>query len=205
MKTLLTCILLLSNLASAQIFAQMPSNTRQQDRGLPETAAPAPTPQRPRMALTTTAFTDGGIIPDKYTQNSPSPVSPALTWTNVPDGVVSFALLINDPDTSLKKTSEEVLHWMIFNIPGSARELPEAIPATANLPDGAVQAVNTGNKIGYMGMGAGAAGPYHHYTFILYALDTKLTLGPDATRASLLKAVDGHVLAKAVVAGRFHR
>ena len=56
-----------------------------------------------------------------------------------------------------------------------------------------------------MGPGAGAAGPYHHYTFELYALDTKLSLTPDATRADVLKAMDGHVIAKAALEGRFHR
>lgn len=202
MKTLLACTLLLSTLA----LAQAPTDIQRQERALPELAKPVTTPpQRPRLTLTTSAFPDGGIIPDKYTQNSATPVSPALSWTNVPDGVVSFALLLNDPDTSLRKTSEEVLHWMIFNIPGTARDLPEGVPATATLPDGSVQGINTGNKVGYMGMGAGAAGPYHHYTYELFALDTKLTLGPDATRADLLKALDDHVLAKAVVTGRFHR
>ena len=56
-----------------------------------------------------------------------------------------------------------------------------------------------------MGPGAGAAGPYHHYTFELFALDTKLDLTPDATRADVLKAIDGHILGKAVLIGRFHR
>ena len=53
--------------------------------------------------------------------------------------------------------------------------------------------------------GAPPAGPYHHYTYELFALDTKLSLGPDATQADVMKAIDGHVLAKAVLEGRFHR
>ncbi len=56
-----------------------------------------------------------------------------------------------------------------------------------------------------MGPGAPAAGPDHHYTFELFALDTKLDLGPDATRAEVLKAMEGHILGKAVLVGRFHR
>jgi Raf kinase inhibitor-like YbhB/YbcL family protein len=94
---------------------------------------------------------------------------------------------------------------MAFNIPGSARELPEGMSADANLPDGTKQAKNLRGAVGYMGPGAGAAGPHHHYTFELFALDTKLDLGPDATRADVLKAMDGHILAKAVLVGRFHR
>jgi Raf kinase inhibitor-like YbhB/YbcL family protein len=162
---------------------------------------------KPGFTLTTTAFDDGGIIPNKYTQaaENGAPVSPHLTWTNVPDGVVSFALILHDPDTALNKTTNEVLHWLIFNIPGTARELPEGVPAQAQLPDGSIQALNQGKKVGYRGMGAPAPGPYHHYTYELFALDTKLTLGPDATQADVMKAMDGHVLAKAVLEGRFHR
>jgi Raf kinase inhibitor-like YbhB/YbcL family protein len=140
------------------------------------------------------------------TPAAPQPMAkPGLTWTNVPDGVVSFALILHDPDTSLTKTTNEVLHWMIFNIPGTASELPEGMSAQAQLPDGSIQALNRGQKVGYMGMGARAPGPYHHYTYELFALDTKLTLGPDATQTDVMKAMDGHILAKAVLVGRFHR
>jgi Raf kinase inhibitor-like YbhB/YbcL family protein len=169
-------------------------------------APAAPPPGKPRLALTTTAFEDGGIIPNKYTMAAEgSAVSPKLTWTNVPDGTVSFTLILHDPDTSLMKSTSEVLHWMIFNIPGTARELPEGVASQAQLPDGSVQSLNQGKKPGYMGMGAGAAGPYHHYTFELFALDTKLSLGPDATQADVMKAMDGHILMKGVLVGRFHR
>jgi Raf kinase inhibitor-like YbhB/YbcL family protein len=171
-----------------------------------QTPAAAPTPAKPRMALTTTAFLDGDIIPPQFTQAAPSTiVSPPLLWANVPDGTVSFALILLDPDTALNKTTSEVLHWLIFNIPGTARSLPQGVPAEANLSDGAIQALNRGGKIGYMGMGAAAPGPYHHYTFELYALDTKLDLGPDATQTDVMKAMDGHILSKAVLVGRFHR
>ena len=61
-----------------------------------------------------------------------TPVSPKLTWTYVPDGTVSFALILHDPDTSLMKKTDEVLHWMIFNIPGTANGLPEGVPATSD-------------------------------------------------------------------------
>ena len=145
-------------------------------------------------------------FPNKYTMSaSGAAVSPKLTWTHVPDSTVSFALILNDPDTAIQKHTEEVLHWLIFNIPGSTTELPEGVPATAQLPDGSIQGKNRRGTVGYMGMGAGAAGPYHHYTFELFALDTKLELGADATREDVLKAVDGHILGKGVLVGRFHR
>jgi len=76
---------------------------------------------------------------------------------------------------------------MIFNIPATARELPEGVLAQARLSDGSVQALNQGKKVGYMGMGAAAVGPYPHYTFELFALDTKLNVGPDATNLAYRK------------------
>jgi Raf kinase inhibitor-like YbhB/YbcL family protein len=174
--------------------------------GVMAQAPQAPVPTKPRLTLTTTTFDDGGIIPNKYTMAAEKdPVSPHLMWTNVPDGTVSFALILHDPDTALMKKTDEVLHWMIFNIPGEARELPEGVPAQAQLPDGSIQSLNQGKKVGYMGMGAAAVGPYHHYTFELFALDTKLALGADATQADVLKAMDGHILMKGVLVGRFHR
>ena len=167
---------------------------------------PAPVPTKPRLALSTDAFDDGGIIPNKFTMAADgTPVSPHLTWTNVPDGTVSFALVLIDPDTALLKKPDEVLHWLIFNIPGSARELSEGVPAQPQLADGSMQALNQAKKVGYMGMGAAAVGPYHHYTFELFALDTKLALGPEANLADVLKAMDGHILMKGVLVGRFHR
>jgi Raf kinase inhibitor-like YbhB/YbcL family protein len=162
-------------------------------------------PQGPGLTLTTTAFADGAEIPVKYTSADPNGVSPKLEWTNVPAGTVTFALIFHDPDVALQKNTDDVLHWMIFNIPGTAKELPEAMPPTATLPDGTIQAKNIRGAAGYMGPGAPAPGPHHHYTFELFALDTKLDLTPDATRADVLKAMQGHILGKGVLVGRFHR
>ncbi len=162
-------------------------------------------PAGPGLTITTAAFEDGAMIPAKFTQLVPVPVSPELDWTNVPTGTVSFTLIMHDPDTAPKHGSEDILHWMAFNIPGTARQLPEGIPPTAALPDGTIQAKSFRGAVGFMGPGAGAAGPYHHYTWELFALDTKLDLTPDATRADVLKAMDGHVLAKAATEARFHR
>ena len=162
-------------------------------------------PAGPGLTLTTTAFADGAEIPQKYTQSVPNPVSPKLEWTNVPANTAAFVLHMHDPDVARQKTTEDQLHWMLLNIPGSAHELAEGISADPKLPDGSIQIKNGGNTVGYRGPGAPAAGPHHHYTFELYALDAKVDLGPDATRADVFKALDGHILGKAVLVGRFHR
>jgi Raf kinase inhibitor-like YbhB/YbcL family protein len=172
---------------------------------LSQQQSPTSPSSSPSLTLTTSAFEDGSIIPSKYTQLDPTSVSPELSWTYVPNGSVTFTLIFHDPDMAGQKKAEDNLHWMIFNIPGTARSLPEGIPATAKLSDGSIQCRNVRGGIGFLGPGASAAGPYHHYTFELYALDTKLELGPDASRSDVIKAMDGHILGKAVLVGRFHR
>ena len=167
--------------------------------------AAGPPPQTaPGLTLTTSAFPDGGEIPAKFTQGVPDAVSPQLEWTHVPAGTVTFVLSMRDPDVALQRKLEDPLHWMMFNIPGSARGLPEAIPLTAQLADGTVQIKNRRGGIGYMGPGAGRLGPHHHYMFELFAVDVKLNLGPEATRADVMNAIDGHILGKAVLVGRYH-
>ena len=161
-------------------------------------------PKGPGMALSSPDFQDGGIIPDKFTQADPMPVSPRLEWTNVPDGTQSFVLIMHDPDNALNKGTDDVLHWMMFNIPGTARSLAGGLPLDAKLPDGTIQAKGIRN-VGYMGPGNAAINPYHHYTLELYALDSTLSLGLDATRADVMKAMEGHTTGKAVLVGRFKR
>jgi hypothetical protein len=163
-------------------------------------------PPPPAMRLTSSSFADGSVIPDKYTQQAgPDAISPQLVWSNVPPGTQTFALLFHDPDVAINKKLEDVTHWIAWNIPGTATSLAEAVKADATLADGTVQGKNRGGRVGYMGPGAPANAPEHHYTFELFALDTKLDLGPDASRDDVMKAIDGHILSKAVWEGRFHR
>jgi Raf kinase inhibitor-like YbhB/YbcL family protein len=161
-------------------------------------------PPPPAMRLTSPAFADGSVIPDKYTQAGQS-ISPELDWTNVPPGTVTFAILFHDPDVAINRKLEDVTHWIAWNIPGNATKLEEGIKQDATLPDGMVQGKNRGGRVGYMGPGAPATAPEHHYTFELFALDTKLELSPDASREDVMKAIDGHIIGKAVWEGRFHR
>jgi Raf kinase inhibitor-like YbhB/YbcL family protein len=166
-------------------------------------------PQTPPLLMTTTAWEDGGVIPDKYTQAAGAmAVSPALNWSQVPPGTQSFVLLLHDPEPVLNKGSKmDITHWLIWNIPATSTGLPEGV-AQGELPDGSRQVSLRANA--YMGPGA-PAGPYHHYTFELYALDSKLDVPQGAppqaadTRTAVMNAMDGHVLGKAVLVARFHR
>jgi Raf kinase inhibitor-like YbhB/YbcL family protein len=158
----------------------------------------------PGLFLSSSAFADGAVLPGKFTASSPNTVSPPLEWSNVPPGTETFVMILHDLDEAVGGTIADVMHWMAFNIPGTARELPEGVPLTAQLADGTIQARNHNGGVGYLGPGAPAPGPLHHYAFELFALDTTLDLGEDATRAEVLIGIDEHILGKSVLVGRFH-
>jgi Raf kinase inhibitor-like YbhB/YbcL family protein len=164
----------------------------------------------PPLIMTSPAWEDGGVIPNKYTQAAEggAAVSPELKWSQVPPGTQSFVLLMHDPEPVLNKGSKmDITHWLIWNIPGTSTGLPENV-AQGELPDGSRQVSLRSNA--YMGPGA-PAGPYHHYTFELYALDIKLDVPQGTpqqaadTRTAVINAMDGHVLGKALLVARFHR
>jgi Raf kinase inhibitor-like YbhB/YbcL family protein len=162
-------------------------------------------PAAPVMTMTVTAFADGTDIPAKYTQVG-NQTSPGITWTNVPAGTVSFVLHMHDMEQSRNRTSDDQLHWLVWNIPATATGLPEGIPMGAQLQNGAYQISASGAV--YRGPGAPATGPRHHYTFEIFALDTKVDVQPAEpfeTRTMVLKAIQGHILGKAVYMGLFHR
>jgi Raf kinase inhibitor-like YbhB/YbcL family protein len=160
----------------------------------------------PPLVIAVKGFADGSVIPSKYTQAG-SQTSPAITWAHTPAGTMSFFLHMHDMDASRNHTTQDQVHWLVWNIPGTATGLPEGIPRGPRLRDGAYQ-ISAGGPV-YRGPGAPAAGPFHHYAFELYALDTKLDVQPAAdafkTRTNIMEAIQGHILGKAVYIGRFHR
>ena len=169
-------------------------------------------PPAPAMVLTVSGFADGADIPVKFSQAAPGVatgegLSPAISWTNVPAGTQSFFLNMRDMDVSRNKTTDDQAHWVVWNIPGSATGLPEGVPKGPKLANGAFQFSATGQM--YRGPGAGANGPKHHYMFELYALDTMIDVQPAAdafeSRANVMKAIQGHILGKAVYGGLFKR
>src|SRR6516162_4288080 len=169
-------------------------------------------PAAPVMTMTIPGFPDGGQIPVKFSQAAPGVApgegtSPAMQWSNAPAATQSFVLHMHDMDLARNKTTDDQVHWVVWNIPASAMGLPEGAPKGNPRADGSFQVSATGNM--YRGPGAPANGPQHHYVFELYALDMKIDVQPTAdafeTRANVMKAIQGHVLGKAVYGGLFKR
>ena len=186
---------------------------------LPGAPVPTPTPGRGgggrgrggTVIMTLTApWAPGAEIPLKYTQAG-GEVSPSLSWDNPPDTVVSFALIVHDISAAVNPGTDDVLHWMVWNIPAASRGLPEGVPRGSQLPDGTRQISVTGPN--YRGPGALASGPPHVYVFELFALDSMIdvpALGPTGAsvpqiRAAVMTAMATHVRGKAVTAGVFKR
>lgn len=155
------------------------------------------------LKITISAFPEGGEIPAMYgcANGKNANLSPAIQWSGAPAGTASYALILHDPDVAIGDS--DVLHWAIFNIPGTATGLPEGVPTKEMLDDGAMQLKNIGQSLGYFNPCAPPP-TTHHYMFELYALDAKLEPAP-MTRADLLKAMTGHVRAKGVYFGLFHQ
>ncbi len=151
------------------------------------------------MQLTSPAFAEGQSIPRKYTCDG-ADISPALQWRGVPVPTRSVALICDDPDAP----AGTWVHWVLYGLPAEMRELPADMPTAETLPNGARQGMNDFGRIGYGGP-CPPPGKPHRYFFKLYALDTTLPLMPRATRADLVQAMEGHVLAEAQAMGIYQR
>jgi Raf kinase inhibitor-like YbhB/YbcL family protein len=159
------------------------------------------------MTLTTTAWRDGGAIPPHYAQPGRD-VSPPLSWSAAPEGTQSFVLLAHDLDTPIGNGTDDLLHWLVWNIPASATSLPAGVPQGGDRPDGSRQISATGPY--YRGPAAPSSGPAHHYVFELFAVDTTLDIPavgaqPPATRAAVMSAIASHIRGKAALVGTFRR
>jgi Raf kinase inhibitor-like YbhB/YbcL family protein len=116
--------------------------------------------------------------------------------------MATFALILHDMEPRPQKGVDDVLHWMVWNIPAVSNGFPEGISATTpDLPDGSMQTNGNPGQAGIVGYRAPClpqnAALSHHYAFEVFALDRRVDLPEKATRSDLLKAMDGHVLAHA--------
>jgi len=151
-----------------------------------------------QIEIKSSAFEEGGMIPPKYTCDG-ADVSPPLSWTSVPEGTKTIALICDDPDAPMGTW----VHWVLFNLPADVKELPENVPSEKNLDNGAMQGTNDFGNIGYGG--PCPPGGTHRYYFKFYALDTEVNLQGGATKKELLKAMEGHILAEGQLMGRYKR
>jgi Raf kinase inhibitor-like YbhB/YbcL family protein len=151
------------------------------------------------FAVKTTAFSEGGVIPKKYTCDG-ADLSPELTWADAPERTQSLALIADDPDAPVGTWT----HWLIWNIPAKTTTLAQGIPKNENLDDGARQGKNDFKRIGYGGP-CPPPGKPHRYFFKLHALDAMLDVKAGASRNELERAMKGHVLSQAELMSRYGR
>ena len=151
----------------------------------------------PPLMMTTDAWPDGGIVPEKYAGRGGN-VQPAFKFSGAPETTQTYAIIFHDIDAVFGGGTDDVLHWMVWNIPASAGGIPEG-----KLPEGTVAGTASIQKGNYFGPGAPAGERYHHYIFELYALNAKLDVPASATRAELLAAMAGKIVAKSGYVGRY--
>ncbi|HSB80160.1 MAG TPA: YbhB/YbcL family Raf kinase inhibitor-like protein [Candidatus Methylomirabilis sp.] len=151
------------------------------------------------MDLQSPAFSLGGEIPMKYTCDG-ADLSPPLRWSGPPAKTRGFALITDDPDAP----GGTWVHWVLYGIAASVRELPEGVQARETVADIGIQGVNDFRKLGYGGP-CPPRGTPHRYYFTLYALDVELSFPPRKTKAEILKAMQGHILGQAQATGLYKR
>lgn len=151
------------------------------------------------LELKSIAFENGKSIPASYTCTDEDR-SPPLSWENLPVGTESLVLICDDPDAPVGNW----VHWVLYNIPPGAKGLPDSLPHRGTLPDRSLQGLNDFKKIGYGGPCPPPGAP-HRYFFKLYALDKRLDVGAGLKKMDVLRAMEGHVIEKAVLMGTFRR
>lgn len=152
--------------------------------------------------IESSAFAPGGAIPSHYSCEGKD-VSPPLAWSGAPAATKSYALIVDDPDAPDPAAPTMTwVHWVLYDIPVSARALAEAIAAAA-LPPGTHPGLNDWKRSGY----GGPCPPIgrHRYFFKLYALDAVLPKLAHPDKAALEKALAGHVLAEATLIGTYRK
>jgi Raf kinase inhibitor-like YbhB/YbcL family protein len=150
------------------------------------------------MELTSPAFSEGTMMPNKYTCDGED-VSPPLKWGELPAGTKSLALICDDPDAPVGTW----VHWVYYDIPVETEGLPEKVAPDDRPAEGGIQGKNDFRKVGYGG--PCPPGGTHRYYFKLYALDTALNLSPGATKNQVLKAMENHIIGQTQLMGKYKR
>ncbi len=176
------CFLLFSGCAGRQHQVVQPASTPKEDKA--------------EIKLTSVAFKDGQSIPSPYTCDGVN-ISPPLEWNGVPKTATTVAIVADDPDAP----AGTFVHWLLYNLPADNIGLVENVPTSENLKAGGFQGKNDFGKIGY----GGPCPPSgtHRYFFKIYALDGDLPLKAGATKAELIKAMEGHIVLQGQLMGTY--
>ena len=154
------------------------------------------------LSLQSGGFDHGASIPPKYTCQGDD-ISPPLTWNGVPETARSLVLIVDDPDAPDPKAPKMTwVHWVLYNIPPNTSSLPENM-ASAQLPAGTAEGLNDWKRTGY----GGPCPPIgrHRYFHKLYAVDTVFKGLDKPTKAQLEAAMEGHIVAEAVLVGTYQK
>ncbi|WP_420458764.1 YbhB/YbcL family Raf kinase inhibitor-like protein [Neolewinella sp.] len=169
----------------------------------PDSLAMQLTEASTKLSVSSSAFANESTIPNRYAAEQEN-ISPPLAWSGAPEGTQSFVVLMEDPAVPMHPP---FLHWSLYNVPADKTELAEATPGGPTVPgiEGALQGPNDYGSLGYYGPRPPKGDPAHPYHFQVFALDTELELPFGASRAELLEAMRGHVLASGEVIGTYRR
>ena len=151
------------------------------------------------MEIKSAAFQEGERIPKKHTCEGED-VSPQLSWSAVPDGAKSLVLICDDPDAPVGTW----VHWVLFGLSPDTTELAEGVPDGDEVLGSAKHGRNDFGALGYGGP-CPPPGPAHRYFFKLYAVEDYPPLSAGATKADVMAAIEGHVLAEGRLMGRYGR
>jgi len=179
----ISILIILISILSIQIFSQTKLSNKKME-----------------IKIKSSAFHEGGMIPSKYSCEDEN-ISPQLHWNEISKDVKSYAIILDDPDAP----GGDFVHWVIFNIPENMKELHENVTPSRNIPDEVMLGTNSFGRIGYGGP-CPPPGKAHHYYFKIYALDTILHhIESGATKEQLVKAMEGHIIAKGELMGLYKR
>ena len=158
--------------------------------------------EKKMVTLTSKSFLQNGEIPIRHTCDGQD-ISPQLSWTEVPAGTKSFVLIVDDPDAPDPAEPKMTwVHWVLYNIPKSISSLPEGI-TVKSLPPGTLEGQNDWKRTGY----GGPCPPIgtHRYFHKIYAMDTMLPDLKYPTKAILEEAMQGHIIERFDLMGRYRR
>jgi Raf kinase inhibitor-like YbhB/YbcL family protein len=147
------------------------------------------------MQLTSGAYQQGTEIPVRYTCEGDN-ISPEFSWRDAPGETQSFALIIHDPDAP---RPGGFTHWILYNIPGRVRSIQENVAKH----EVGTQGRNDADNVAYLGPCPPSG--THRYYARLFALDSILKLPPGANHEELTEAMEGHILARAELMGKYSK